>query len=265
MKAAIFIFLLLFFNSLEARTEDCGPCKIIRVSGNAEYPPLTWQDKEDPQKLTGFAVELLEMAFAEVGIEIRAVYAGPWKRAQEAMRKGQIDILGGAYITAERQTYMDYVHPPFVMDPTVIFIPKGRPFKFEKWEDLIGLTGGAPTGNSFGETFDRFEKEHLKIERVAKLSQAFKKLVNGRSDYVVYGLYPGLADAETSGYGDRIDYLPKSLISEGLYFTFSKKSPCNCSRLKEHLVRKIEIYTDQQLVEKLMLKYLSIWKEQSSR
>lgn len=265
MKPYIVILLLLLIVPFDIQAEDCGPCKIIRVSGNAEYPPLTWRDKDDPQKLTGFAIELLEMAFADIGIQVKGVYVGPWKRAQEAMRKGKIDILGGAYSTAERQAYMDYVSPPFVMDPTVVFIPKGKSFQFDNWEDLIGLTGGAPTGNSFGEAFDRFEKEYLEIERVAKLSQAFKKLISGRNDYVVYGLYPGLAEIERAGYNEKIDYLPKSVISEGLYFTFSKQSPCNCSLLKEHLTRKIETYTEQQLTEKLMRKYLSIWKEQATR
>lgn len=263
MKKITIVLILLLCIGIRAQADECGPCETILVSGNAEYPPLTWQDKQNSQKITGFAVELLEMAFADLGIQVRGVYVGPWKRAQTAVRMGQIDVLGGAYITEERQTYMDYIHPPFVMDPTVIFVRKGEMFKFEKWEDLIGLVGGAPIGNSFGEAFDRFEQQHLKIERVTKLSQAFRKLINGRSDYVVYGLYPGLAELELIRHGHKIDYLPKSVISEGLYFTFSKKSPCNCKHIKDHLAQKIKGYSEQGLPQNLMRKYLFIWKKQS--
>ena len=135
--------------------------------------------------------------------------------------------------------------------------------KFEKWEDLIGLKGGTPIGNSYGEAFDKFEKEKLTIERVPKLVQAFEKLDVGRNRYVVYGLYPGLADAEVTGFKDKIDYLPNSIISEGLYFTISKKSPCNCQKIKDHLTKKVKAFSEQKLPEQLMDKYLKIWKEQS--
>ena len=133
--------------------DDCRPCKKIIISGNAEYPPLTWQDKKNPDKMIGFAIELLEIACREIGIPVEGKFAGPWARAQAAVRQGQVDMLGGAYITEERKIYMDYIMPPFVMDPTVIFIKKGDRIKFEKWEDLIGLKGGTPIGNSYGEAF----------------------------------------------------------------------------------------------------------------
>lgn len=264
MKRCI-AFLLMFLGVVSnAQAADCGACKTLLVSGNAEYPPLTWQDKKNPEKLTGFAIELLERAFADTGIRVKGVYAGPWKRAQKAMQQGQIDVLGGAYITKKRERYMDYVFPPFVMDPTVIFVRKGDPFKFDHWEDLIGLTGGTPTGNSYGEVFDRFEQKHLNIQRVTKIAQAFRKLISRRNDYVVYGLYPGLAKLEILDFGHEIEYLPKSIIEEGLYFTFSKQSACNCKTIKAHLSRKVQAFKSQQLPDELIRKYLIIWKEQSN-
>ena len=237
-------------------------CQKIIVSGNAEYPPLTWQDKDDEGKLTGFAVELLKMAFIDTQIEIRARYAGKWKRTQTEVKIGNVDILCGAYITEERKKYMDYIFPCFVMDPTVIFVKKGGNFKFKSWQDLKKLLGGAPIGNSYGESFDRYEKKHLLIERVPKVVQGFKKLVSGRNDYFIYGLYPGLAEAEVSNFSDKIDYLDNSVISEGLYFTISKKSPCNCDAVKRHLTKKIIEFKEKNIPETLMKKHLKIWREQ---
>jgi polar amino acid transport system substrate-binding protein len=259
-KLLLIIILLVMGGHLHA--DECGPCKKIIISGNSEYPPLTWQDKNNPDKIVGFAVELLEIAFREIGITVEAQYVGPWARAQSEVRQGRVDMLAGAYITEERQAYMDYILPHFVMDPTVIFIKKGDRIRFERWEDLIGLIGGTPIGNSYGEAFDKFEKENLTIERVPRLAQAFEKLNMGRNQYVIYGLYPGLADAEITGFKDKIEYLPNSVISEGLYFTISKKSNCNCRMIKEHLAGKILEFSAQKLPEKLMAKHLAIWREQ---
>lgn len=239
-------------------------CKKIIVTGNAEYPPLTWQDKRNPDKIIGFAIELLEIAFKDIGIEIEGKYVGPWARAQDEVRQGNVDMLGGAYITEERKTYMDYIIPPFVMDPTVIFVKKGDVFPFQKWEDLIGIKGGTPIGNSYGEAFDKFAEEKLTIERVPKLNQAFSKLEAGSNRYVIYGLYPGLAEAEVTGFRDKIEYLPNSVISEGLYYTFSKKSLCNTDPIKEHLTKKVKEFVEKKLAEQLMDKYLILWKEQAT-
>ncbi|MCK5096879.1 MAG: transporter substrate-binding domain-containing protein, partial [Desulfobacteraceae bacterium] len=223
----------------------------------------TWQDKNDKGKITGFAVELLEMAFLNTKIKVESRYAGKWKRAQEEVKNGSVDILGGAYITKERKIYMDYILPYFTMDPTVIFVKKGKRFKFKTWEELRGLLGGAPIGNSYGEKFDNYEKKLLRIERVPTVIQGFKKLISDRNDYFVYGLYPGLAEAETADLSDKIEYLENSVISEGLYFTISKKSPCNCDEVKRYLGKKIVEFKQKNIPEKLIKKYLKIWKEQA--
>lgn len=246
-----------------AHAQGLGPCKTITVTGNAEYPPLTWQDKRDPGRMTGFAVELLELALKDLGIQVVGKYVGPWARAQANVKSGQVDMLVGAYITEERKAYMDYIVPPFIMDPTVIFVRKGDSFKFETWNDLVGLRGGAPIGNSYGEAFDRFEQARLTIERVPRIDQAFDKLLTGRNRYVVYGLYPGLAEAESSGRREQLSYLSNSVISEGLYFTFSKKSPCNTPQLREYLAKKVREMVGRKLPEQLMEKYLKVWKEQA--
>jgi polar amino acid transport system substrate-binding protein len=244
-----------------AQDRDAG--RVLVVTGNAEYPPLTWQDKKDPGRMTGFAIELLELALKDQDIKVVGKYVGPWARAQANVKGGAVDMLAGAYITEERQAYMDYIQPPFIMDPTVVFVKKGDDLKFETWDDLIGLKGGAPIGNSYGEKFDQFAKEHLDIERVPLVDQAFDKLLSGRNRYVVYGLYPGLAEAEVTDRRERLDYLQNSVISEGLYFTISKKSRWNTPQLRDLLARKVKEFSRQKLPERLMEKYLKLWKEQN--
>jgi polar amino acid transport system substrate-binding protein len=238
-------------------------CEKIVATGNAEYPPILWRDKANPGKLIGVSVELLERAFGELGITVEAKDVGSWARAQQDARKGKTDILAGAFITEERKTYMDYIIPPFMTVPSVIWVMKGQTFPFENWDSLIGLKGGTLINNSFGEKFDTFAKEKLTIEGVPRIEQAFKKMEAGRNRYVVYELYQGLAIAEITGFKDKIEYLPNPVSEEGLYFTFSKKSPCNQDKLKEHLTQKVKAYLEQKTTSTLLEKYLKIWKQQS--
>jgi polar amino acid transport system substrate-binding protein len=263
MRKIVATFVIAFLANA-AFAQGWGQSKVITVTGNAEYPPVTWQDKNDPRKMTGSAIELLELAVKDLGIRVEGKYVGPWARAQANVRGGLVDMLAGAYITEERKVYMDYITPPFMMDPTVVFVKMGDDFKFERWEDLVGLRGGAPIGNSYGEKFDAFEKKHLAIERVPLIGQAFDKLESGRNQYVVYGLYPGLAEAEVEGRRARISYLPNSVISEGLYFAISKKSPFNTPQIKDHLAKKVKEFASQKLPEQLMEKYLKLWKQQTA-
>lgn len=241
-----------------------GECKKIVVTGNPQYPPILFRDKTNPGKLVGISIELLEKAFGELGIEVEAVDSGSWARAQKDAQTGQVDMLAGAFITEERKTYMDYILPPFMTIPSVIWVMKGQAFPFEKWEDLIGLTGGTLINNSFGEKFDAFAKEKLTIEQIPRIELAFRKLEAGRNRYVLYESYQGLAILESLGFKDKFEYLPLPVSEEGLYFTFSQKSACNDPKLKDHLVQKVNEYTEQKMVDQLMEKYLAIWKERGA-
>src|SRR5690606_29626653 len=91
-----------------------GVCERIVVTGNAQYPPVLWVDPEDPKRLTGAAVELLEKVLDGSGIHVEALHAGPWSRAQEEVRSGRVDMLAGAFLTPTRLADMDYVHPPYM-------------------------------------------------------------------------------------------------------------------------------------------------------
>ena len=240
------------------------PGQVIRVTGLADSPPIIWRVKNDPGRVTGLSVELLERAFQDLGIRVEGVYAGPWVRAQASVRAGRVDMMAGIYFTEERRAFMDYITPPYMTNPTVVFVRKGDAFRFERWEDLVGMKGGALLGYSFGAKFDTFARASLDIELVPSIDQAFGKLLAGRNRYLIYGLYPGLAAAETGGLQDRIDVLPNPVMSEGLYFAISRKSPFDTPQICAHLAKMAREFTSQKLPERLMEKYRKLWKEQSA-
>ena len=117
-------------------------------------------------------------------------------------------------------------------------------------------------GNSFGQQFDAFAKQNLKLEGVSSLTQAFQKLLLGRTDYVLYERYPGLALAETLGMDDDLEVLDPPISSEGLYLTLSHNSACNEPWLRGQLARKMTEMVAAGLPEQFLQSNLELWKAQ---
>ncbi|CEA05357.1 family 3 extracellular solute-binding protein [Pseudomonas saudimassiliensis] len=239
-----------------------GVCERIVVTGNAQYPPVLWVDPEDPKRLTGAAVELLEKVLDGSGIHVEALHVGPWSRAQEEVRSGRVDMLAGAFLTPTRLGDMDYVHPPYMEVPSVIFVKRGKAFPYGGWDDLRGKRGSSLVNNSFGDSFDTYAADHLDIRMVPSIQQSFELLVRERVDYVIYERHQGLALAAQLGIRDQLDIIEGSLITEALYFTVSHNSACNSPALRAALAQGMHRLAGQGEPRKLLEKYRVIWEGQ---
>ena len=133
-------------------------------------------------------------------------------------------MIAGVYINNERQTYLDY-SVPFMPDPGVLFVKKGRRFPYKHWRDLIGKKGVTNQGYSWGDAFDRFILNKLQVARVDNPQQAFSMLIRTDRDidYYLYGLLPGLVVINRLGIADAVEYLPDYVTDEKFYFAFSKR------------------------------------------
>ncbi|WP_150305424.1 substrate-binding periplasmic protein [Pseudomonas saliphila] len=239
-----------------------GACERIVVTGNPQYPPVLWVDPENEDKLIGAGVELLELALEGTGITVEVMNTGPWSRAQEEVRSGRADMLAGAFLTPERLTYMDYIHPSYVEIPSVLFVRKGQAFPYGGWDDLQSKRGSTLVNNSFGSAFDTYAKDHLDIEQVPSVEQSFRLLLSDRVDYVVYERYQGLAIAEGLGITDELDVLEGSLINEDLYYTVSHNSACNSPALRSALALGMHKVVSQGEPRRLLEKYREQWASQ---
>ncbi len=190
------------------------------LSGNPSYPPFMWQAGST---IVGASAKLAEVVFSELEtpFEIRA--GGPWKRVQESVRRGKIDVIVGLYANPDRKQYILFSQP-YIKDPTVIFVKKDRGFPYRGWEDLIGRRGTTMQGESFGEKMDVYIREKLTLARMYSIEANFRKLEEERSDYFLFGYYPGLIQAQKHGYSDKIEVLPEPAAVEWMYIGFSKRS-----------------------------------------
>lgn len=239
-----------------------GACERIVVTGNPEYAPVVWADPEDSTRLTGAAIEMLELALDGSGITVETLNVGPWARAQEEARSGRVDMLAGAFMNHQRLGNMDFVHPPYMEVPSVVFVKRGASFAYSGWNDLRDKRGSTAVDTSFGSAFDTYAQEHLDIEQSASIEQSLRQLLAGTVDYVVYERHQGQAAAERLGLQEQIDILDGSVINEQLYFTISHNSACNSPALRGALAQGMHRLASEGAPRRILEKYRDRWAGQ---
>ncbi|MGK0291341.1 MAG: polar amino acid transport system substrate-binding protein [bacterium] len=115
----------------------------------------------------------------------------------------------------EKREALFYFSDVIYRSESVLFHFKKRPLKWNRLEDLIGINIGTTRKLSYGAKFDQMDREKiLKIHRVTKDIQNYKKLLNGRID--VFLQQPGITYYQmkktlpSSDY-NQITHYPKSV------------------------------------------------------
>lgn len=241
------LFLLIIF-SCSAFAEE-----ILIASGHPDWPPYEWKNED---KIIGAGTELVEIIFKDLGIDVHSKAMGNWKRVQKEANNGNIDVIVACYKTEEREQYLVFPSTPFRIDYSSIWISKGTSFSFDKWDDLIGKTGVAMLGASYGTEFDTFIKEKLIIQRVNGIEQVLKLLEKDRVDYFPFSLYAGQIKIKQFGYEHKFEYLPNPLNQVDVYFAFSKKS--KFLRYLPYVEEGIKKYKKNGTVDQLFKKYIDL-------
>lgn len=237
-------------------------CSALVASGNPQYPPYLWRDPADENRLIGANADLMQLLAQELGIAIELRYVGPWGRVQEEAKAGRIDLIAGAFWTQARAEYMDYFIPAFHQTRSVIWVDAKSQLSYSRWSDLVGQQGVTVINNSFGEAFDRYAKQSLKISRVASLEQAIQMLQRGRADYLIYEDSPGqafLAKLDISN----VKMLAPAVANEALHLTLSHKSHCNTGDLRGRIARALHKLGGASLLPELLEKNIQRWRQQN--
>lgn len=246
--------------ALPARANE--PCKNLVVTGNPEYPPFLWRDPADENRLIGASADLMQLLAKEIGVTVEVRYAGSWARVQEEAKLGHVDLIAGAFFTLPRLEYMDYFYPSFKEVKTVIWVRANQSFRYAKWSDLAGKSGLTVINNSFGEEFDRYAKNSLKIATVPSLEQALKMLGLGRADYLIYEQDPGAAYVAKFNVNG-LKVLMPAIANEHLYLTMSHKSACNTPEMRGRIAKAVYKLSRQDLMEKLIETNIQLWRKQA--
>ncbi len=256
-KSLLFAAATLFLAPVHAL--PAPPCNTLTVSGNPEYPPLLWRDEQHPGFLIGAVPALLKEITEPLGVNVVVKDIGSWARVQRMARQGEIDMVAAAFITSERIGYMDYLLPPMTHLPTAVWVPKGREFVYRHWPDLAGKRGSTLINKSFGQNFDRYAQQNLRIEGVRSIEQSFQMALADRVDYVLYEVLQGDVKLEYMGIAGEFVPLQPPVSREGLFFTFSKASPCNSFELRELIAEALYELVNSGRVNELIRQYKAIY------
>lgn len=248
---------------LGATQASASSCKQLRASGNPQYPPYLWRDPANEDVLVGANAELMAWLAKEIGIPIEVRYVGPWSRVQEEARAGRLDLLAGAFFTLPRTEYMDYLYPPFRETRSVVMVRADKKMSLKRWEDLIPHQGITVINNSFGEQFDRFAAEKLRVTKVASLEQAIRMVELGRGDYLLYEDSPAEAFLARMG-AQGFKTLSPAVAQEQLYVTLSHRSECNTPELRGAITRAMYKFQRERLMLDFVARAVKRWQADGS-
>jgi polar amino acid transport system substrate-binding protein len=236
------------FSGAVAPAQAQPACPALVITGHPAYPPVAWAAQG---KIVGAAPALVSEIAAKLGVkDVLSKDYGSWEGAQAAVRNGEADVIFGIYKNDERAAYLDYTEPPFMTDPVAIVVRSGAGFAYGEWKDLKGRKGVTNAGESYGDKFDAYMAEELTVARAAGVDRVFAALLAGQADYMIIGLYPGRNEAKRLGIANKIEFLPKELLSSAMYIAFSKRS--KCAALQAGFATEIKTAVDNGTVRALL-------------
>jgi len=244
--SCITLFCLATLNSFAADT--------FIVSGNPKAPPIMW---EQYNKLTGVGPDIARSILTELKLDYDIRIEGDWQQVQDKCKGGEVDMIVAAYKNDERAAYMDY-SMPYLPQPTVVIVEKGKEFPFGRWESLIGKKGVSNIGESYGQEFDTFIKEKLNVQFIA-FERALQLLNRGEADYLIVDLYTALIYARLLQGEDAITILEPPVTTQSFHITIAKNSPMavQMPAINKKLYRLVKDGT----VEKLFYEHFESWKK----
>ncbi len=222
---------ILFNHSMMSRLFLCAGIGLARVSGAADaeatacghhdYPPWNWQHND---QIIGVCAEAASTLFARAGVQLDLSFVGPWKRCQQQIRLGKIDVNICAFRNPKRENYSTFIATPMGFNEIAVFVPPQPHLRFAAWPDLAGKAVGVVRGVSMGKAFDDFLKQKTKLSLANNYTQLFKMLYHRRLDAVPFGRHSGRTYIKALGLEDSLRDVKTPVLTGSLYFSMGKHS-----------------------------------------
>ena len=198
-------------------------CTKVVISADSDYAPLHWYDGK---RLTGASIEIASRALTALEIPFEVRYVGPFHRVLKEAQSGEVAMVASLKNTPERQQYLAFTSTPLFSNPIAVFVARDRRFSYAGWKDLIGKYGAITMGNQFGDGFDDFMRDNLKVEQAQKVYMNFSKLDAGSIDYLITGYYSGMIYLNQTRQSDRFVALKPYINETKNFIALSKANPC---------------------------------------
>ncbi len=228
----------------------------LSACSHTDIPPWTWTNGNE---IIGVCAEITQSLFEQLGAKVDLSYTGPWRRCQENIKRGRIDVNVCIVRNKEREEYSEFMQTPVTYVEIALFVKSGREFPFTDREDLIGKKVGLILGQSVGQGLDDFLTKNTEVERTPTFEQNFKKLAAGRIDAVVFDRLVGTAVVESLGLTTEVVALPTPISKSGRYISMSRKS--RYLHLLPEIDKLILGEGHDERVKSLSKKYMQVFAE----
>ncbi|MBI3600852.1 MAG: ABC transporter permease subunit [Nitrospinae bacterium] len=237
LNIALFIFLItliLFSNPQSAIAQDT--LEKIKSSGEIVWgsdaeggAPYIFPDPENPSRLIGFEVDLMDAIARELGIKQRQ-FQNSWDSLIPTLERGDIDIaINGIEITPARKEKVAFSNPYYIY--TEQLVVRAKEERVKEASDLKGKKVGTLSGSAAQGILEGIGSVDIKI--YSGQVEPYKDLSIGRLDAV-------LLDLPIAAYYAKPNPLLKftgAPIGEGYYGIAMRKGD---DRLKEEINKILE-------------------------
>ncbi|EAT12650.1 transporter substrate-binding domain-containing protein [Bermanella marisrubri] len=147
MRIVCLIFAIISIGSSQAS-------QLVVGISEGDYAPFYYDTDEG---LTGAAVEIVELIAQQTGHSI-AYQRLPWKRVQQYLAQGRIDLVMLYFKSPDRASDVHYVEPAILHESSHLFVMASQRIEFEgDLESLSGFRFGYVDGYWHGNSFEQFE------------------------------------------------------------------------------------------------------------
>ena len=226
------------------RYEDTLP-KITReaeVTGFLDYAPFGYMDHPEAKDRGRFHSLYLPM-LEEIGknSDLKFNYKTnkrDYETLVQMVRRGEIDILLGAYFDTELYKGIELVYPAVIINPVTVYMLPTRVDEVKETADLRKLKGVRCSK----EYYTDFVNEQLKdfdLEVVDTPYEMFEHLFTGKADYIMVSQFYGMAEASKLGILHKISMAKQTLWPMPVFIGVSK-----LSKYRKLLVQKLTKYME---------------------
>jgi polar amino acid transport system substrate-binding protein len=162
--------------------------KVVKIAATPTYPPYTYSDPNDPNKMTGLEAELIEGVLACAGLKFEYV-KGPWTGLLPTLFSGATDVMAGNVVyRPDRAERADFIL--FYVNGQSFLVQKQNPKNIRRLEDLCGKTASAGTGGAGALEIEKQSKAcvqrgqaPINFQPAVDQEAASRQLANGRVDF----------------------------------------------------------------------------------
>ena len=164
--------------------------KVVKIAATIGGPPYAFSDPQDPARMAGLEVEMIEKAMACAGLKFEYL-KGAWAGLLAAQFNGSSDVMIGAInFRPDRAERADFIL--YMRVGQSIVVQKGNPKKLGDMASLCGAVGSATVGGSSSQQIERQSKLCVEQGKPAitflpapDSDVAYRQVSNARVDFVM--------------------------------------------------------------------------------